>query len=175
MAHWGSVFSTSSKVFCEARYQNECWYSMPRSNSFCASGVHDVSKCTLPSLLSSVCPRVAVRASETPVAATAATANEVLFMILLLVGIKPNSARSSLGLEGELAILDPTGPGEWRSRGHDTLRWRSECGTCHTHTRFPTVRGQVFYRRKACPRLVTAPKRRAHEACARSAPQAACS
>src|SRR5882762_1797968 len=61
---------------------------MPWSNSFCASGLHDVSKCTLPSLLSSVCPRAAVRASETPVTAMAATANEVLFMILLLVGLK---------------------------------------------------------------------------------------
>jgi hypothetical protein len=27
-------------------------------------------------------------------------------MILLLVGIKPNSARSSLGLEGQLAVPD---------------------------------------------------------------------
>src|SRR5580704_7460620 len=60
---------------------------MPRSNSFCASGLHDVSKCTLPSLLSSVCPK-AGRASETPVAAIAATANDVFFMIQLLVGLK---------------------------------------------------------------------------------------
>src|ERR1700709_894464 len=82
---------------------------MPRSNSFCASGLHDVSKCTLPSLLSSVCPRAAVKASATPVAATAATASEVLFMILLLVGIKPNSARSSLGLERALAVPDLSG------------------------------------------------------------------
>jgi hypothetical protein len=61
---------------------------MPRSNSFCASGLHDVSKCTLPSLLSSVCPRATDKASETPVTAMAATANDVLFMILLLVGLE---------------------------------------------------------------------------------------
>src|SRR5260221_10522866 len=61
---------------------------MPRSKSFCASGSHDVSKCTLPSLLSSVCPRAADRASEAPDTAMAATANDVLFMILLLVGIE---------------------------------------------------------------------------------------
>ena len=60
---------------------------MPRSKSFCASGVHDVSKCTVPNLLSSVCPS-ADRASETPVTATAATANDVLIMIQLLVGLK---------------------------------------------------------------------------------------
>src|SRR6266404_7910163 len=58
---------------------------MPRSNSFCASGLHEVSKCTWPSFLSSVWPR-ADRVSETPVAATAAMANDVLFMVLLLVG-----------------------------------------------------------------------------------------
>src|SRR5258705_3760921 len=58
---------------------------MPRSNSFCASGLHEVSKCTWPSFLSSVWPR-ADRVSETPVAATAAMANDDLFMVLLLVG-----------------------------------------------------------------------------------------
>src|SRR5438445_13573601 len=80
---------------------------MPRSKSFCASGLHDVSKCTLPSLLSSVCPR-ADRASEAPVATMAAAANDVLFMIQLLVGMKPNAVRSSIGLKERASLPNPT-------------------------------------------------------------------
>ena len=59
---------------------------MPRSKSFCASGLHDVSKCTVPNL-SSVCPR-AGSVNEALAATMAATVNDVLFMILLLVGMK---------------------------------------------------------------------------------------
>src|SRR5712691_12016564 len=116
---------------------------MPRSKSFCASGLHDVSKCTLPNLLSSVCPR-ADRASETPVTAMAATASDVLFMILLLVGFEPNSARSSLGLKERAGLPDVPDPQSLRV--DDTLRWRSGCGACHTHTRFPAVGVEVLYR-----------------------------
>ena len=57
MPHSGSAFSASSNTFCEARYQNECWYSIAWSNCFCASGLHEVSKWTLPSLLSSAWAR----------------------------------------------------------------------------------------------------------------------
>src|SRR5688572_19071601 len=48
MPHSGSALSTSSNAFCDERYQNECWYSMARLNCFCASGLQDVSKLTLP-------------------------------------------------------------------------------------------------------------------------------
>src|SRR5713226_6074989 len=86
MPHSGSAFNTSSNACCDARYQNECWYSIARLNSFCASGLHDVSKFTLPSFLSSDCPNAGC-ASESPAAAAAAIANDVLIMIQLLVSI----------------------------------------------------------------------------------------
>src|SRR3954470_15049049 len=69
MAHSGSAFSASSNAICDARYQNECWYSIARSKCFCASGLHEVSKWTFPSLLSSDCA-TAGWASEMPAATT---------------------------------------------------------------------------------------------------------
>src|SRR5262245_55986583 len=75
MPHSGSAVSTSSNVFCDARYQKECWYSIAVSNSFCASGLHDVSKCTFPSLLSSPWAKAGwVKAM------TAAAATDILIM-----------------------------------------------------------------------------------------------
>ena len=85
MPHSGSAFSTSSNTFCDARYQNECWYSIPRSNSFCASGLHDVSKCTVPSFLSSDCPN-AGSVNESPTTVVTASTKDVLTMIQILVG-----------------------------------------------------------------------------------------
>ena len=87
MPHSGSAFSTSSNTFCDARYQNECWYSIAWSKSFCASGLHDVSKCTLPSLLSSTCPK-AGWASE--ISAAPAKAITVVFEILLMMFSRSN-------------------------------------------------------------------------------------
>src|ERR1041384_8125446 len=84
MPHSGSAFSASSNTRCEARYQNECWYSIPWSKSFCASGLHEVSKCTVPSLLSSDCPS-AVCTNESPTAAAAAIAIDDLIMMQLQV------------------------------------------------------------------------------------------
>src|SRR5215510_6091332 len=83
MPHSGSAFNTSSKTLCDARYQNECWYSIALSNSFCACGLHEVSKCTLPSLLSSTCPKAGC-ASTVTVDTSAAAPHNVLIMIYLL-------------------------------------------------------------------------------------------
>src|SRR6266700_3255426 len=118
MPHSGSVFSTSPNVCCDARYQNECWYSIPLSNSFCASGLHDVSKCTVPSLVSSDCPSAGC-ANESPTAAVAAIANGVFIMIWLQVcsecplsaaQIRPNS-------RGRLCISPCLGGGSKYRRG----------------------------------------------------------
>src|SRR5262249_17873247 len=83
MPHSGSVFSTSSNTFCDARYQKECWYSMARLNCFCASGLHDVSKRTLPSLLSSACAWAGWQRA-TLIASATAGANEPNLNILRL-------------------------------------------------------------------------------------------
>src|SRR4051812_19915882 len=48
MAQPGSAFKAASKERCDARYQNECWKSIARSNAAAAFGVQDVSKWTLP-------------------------------------------------------------------------------------------------------------------------------
>src|ERR1700712_4402266 len=80
MPHSGSTFNTSSNVRCDARYQNECWYSMAWLNSFCASGLQEVSKLTLPSLSSPAC------ASERPVDNAIATARVVLIALLHFFG-----------------------------------------------------------------------------------------
>src|ERR1700754_873765 len=71
MPHSGSAFSTSSNTFCDARYQNECWYSMPWLKSFCASGLQEVSKLTLPSLSSPACAGCASTAESATVIARA--------------------------------------------------------------------------------------------------------
>src|ERR1700722_11636599 len=57
---------------------------MPRSNSFCASGLHDVSKCTVPNVLSSVCPKAgcASESNAAPAKAIVAVLN-ILIMALL--------------------------------------------------------------------------------------------
>src|ERR1043166_805100 len=89
MAHSGSALSASSKAICEARYQNECWYSIARSKCFCASPLHDVSKCTCPSFALSVCPN-ADCASERLIAAVAAIASD--FFILALLRIAPSGS-----------------------------------------------------------------------------------
>src|SRR6188472_1469877 len=81
MPHSGSALSVSSKACCDARYQNECWYSIARLKCFCASGLHDVSKFTLPSLTSDW-PNAGC-AKENPAAATAETTIDVIFMIKL--------------------------------------------------------------------------------------------
>src|SRR5258708_3634473 len=127
---------------------------MPRSKSFCASGLQDVSKCTLPSLLSPVCPR-AERASETPDTAIAATASDVLFMMLLLVGAKTERGAVIASLDerslrpavrrAAVSISQSRGR---RSRGHDTLRWRSGCDARHIHTCFLAARVGSYQRQR---------------------------
>src|SRR6478735_11435774 len=84
MPHSGSAFRTSSKTFCDARYQNECWYSIAWSKSFCASGLHDVSKCTLPSFPSSTCAKAGC-ANEINVAPANATI--AVFKILIITSL----------------------------------------------------------------------------------------
>src|SRR5438045_7551326 len=79
MPHSGSAFNTSSKTCCDARYQNECWYSMARLKCFCASGLHDVSKFTLPSFVSSDFASAGC-AHKMPIAAGIVTAQALLFM-----------------------------------------------------------------------------------------------
>src|SRR6059036_3002127 len=83
MPHSGSAFSTSSKVRCDARYQNECWYSMPRLKSFCASALQEVSKFTVPSVALSAragCP------SARPVESVIAIARVVFIALLHFFG-----------------------------------------------------------------------------------------
>src|SRR5215510_11884982 len=87
MPHSGSFFSTSSNVFCDARYQKECWYSMARLNSFCASGVHDVWKFTLPSCSSTWAN--AGWASTAAAPTEARRANDFGFMSQLPNGMGP--------------------------------------------------------------------------------------
>src|SRR6478735_7130421 len=55
---------------------------MPRSNSLCASGLHDVSKWTRPSFASSTCPSVG-GASTRPVVSRMAIAGDVFIALLL--------------------------------------------------------------------------------------------
>src|SRR3954464_4188957 len=81
MPHSGSFFRTSSKVFCEARCQKECWNSMPLSKTFCASALHEVTKCTVPSLPSSFAR--AGTASINPVVAKDETAIDLTFIVNL--------------------------------------------------------------------------------------------
>src|SRR5215468_7044004 len=95
MPHSASAFSTSWNAICDARYQNECWYTIARSKFFCASGLHDVSKCTVPSFLSSTCAK-AGRASATPAAAMAVMATDVLIMVQLAVSIQISGYLRSL-------------------------------------------------------------------------------
>src|SRR5258708_30392468 len=81
MAHSGSAFSASSKDFCEARYQNECWYSIAWSKCCCASGLHDVSKWTLPRSCGG-----AAATADCPNAPAIATAAIAVRRVLIIVG-----------------------------------------------------------------------------------------
>jgi hypothetical protein len=49
MAHFGSVVGMAVKAFMVSGKKKECSMASARSNSFCASGVHEVLKCTRPS------------------------------------------------------------------------------------------------------------------------------
>src|SRR5829696_4916450 len=80
MAHSGSALKASSNDFCEARYQNECWYSMARSKCCCAAALHEVSKCTVPRSVSDAAEACPTNEIATP-AMMAAVENAVLIMI----------------------------------------------------------------------------------------------
>src|ERR1035437_10423675 len=80
MAHSGSALSASSKDFCEARYQNECWYSIAWSKCCCASGLQDVSKWTLPRSFAG-----AAKADGANISAIATMAI-VVRLILIIIG-----------------------------------------------------------------------------------------
>src|SRR5262245_2194223 len=81
MPQVASALSASSKVCLEARYQNECWYSIPWSNNFCALALHEVSNLTLPSCFALVCAN-AGGASVMATAIAPIAANNVLSMVL---------------------------------------------------------------------------------------------
>src|SRR5215813_8869602 len=49
MAQLGSVVGIAVKAFTVSGKKNECSIASARSNSFCASGEHEVLKCTRPS------------------------------------------------------------------------------------------------------------------------------
>src|SRR5277367_3045686 len=80
MAHPGSAFSAPSNDFCEARYQNECWYSIAWSNCCCASGLQDVWKWTLPRSSAG-----AAKADDADIPAMATTAI-VVEAVLIMAG-----------------------------------------------------------------------------------------
>jgi hypothetical protein len=93
MPQLGSAFSTSSKLCFEARYQKECWYSIPVLNSFCALELHEVSNLTLPSCFASDFANAA-GASEIAAIAAAATANDVLSIVLSSAARRPGEYSS---------------------------------------------------------------------------------
>src|ERR1700693_3104956 len=102
MPHSGSAFSTSSNTFWDARYQNECWYSIARLKYFCASGLHDVSKFTLPSVCSD-CAKVGC-ASKMPVIAVIAVANGALIIVSPCLAAEcERTYNSTLRMQHELA------------------------------------------------------------------------
>src|SRR5262249_42262067 len=105
MPHSGSAFNTSSKTFCDARYQNECWYSIPWSKSFCASGLHDVSKCTLPSFPSSTCPKAECASEMLIVAVTAATIADA--DVVILTSFEPGAYQATNDVFGVAELLRP--------------------------------------------------------------------
>src|SRR5262245_32314806 len=49
MAHFGSVVGIALNAFTVSGKKKECSMASARSKSFCASGVHEVLKCTRPS------------------------------------------------------------------------------------------------------------------------------
>src|SRR5262245_6248805 len=121
MLQSGWAFSASSNIFCDARYQNECWYSMPRSNSFCASALHDVAKWTLPSLSSSDWAK-AGWASDTP-ANTATSESDAFSMIHLPFPQIAMAFRDFAAARQAPAILFPPHCADFATKS----------GTCYNH------------------------------------------
>src|SRR5437879_1169510 len=103
MPHSGSDFSASSYSICEARYQNECWYSIARSKCFCASPWHDVSKWTSPSLPSSPCAKAGCAAKSASAVVTV-IASDLLMDAPLDAPLRTPSWGAKLGV-GEREVI----------------------------------------------------------------------